>query len=351
MNSRLLIALTTFVAALSVAVCAALSAPPSVSPQPPGDAAHLAQSKALYEEKCSACHNLYDADHDPKQKGYNRAQWQRTVDDMLTKHHASDSISPPEAAQIVDYLATFAPTPDTRRGRNTDPWATDADDVWVSAPSVTRMFNFEAPDALANFSPLAAGTPGPAPVWHLVPAGTAPDGTVAQVRLAKPAATRFGLLMDRKDQARNLDISVRFHIQSGKVSPAVGLVFGFTGPKTYDVLAYNAARNDLMLLKVAEPTHTPLQQTPVNLPAGGAATAAAVTPAPAPASGWHTLRLLVKDGQIHGWLDMTKRISTQDPGYQGGKVGLWAQGDTVAAFDDWTVDIYDGAAPTNGLGA
>ena len=72
-----------------------------------------------------------------------------------------------------------------------------------------------------------------------------------------------------------------------------------------------------------------------------------------PKSGWHTLRLLVKNGQIRGWLDMNKRINIEDAAYEGGKIGLWSQGDTVAAFDDWTVDIYDGttAVPANGPGA
>ncbi len=65
-------------------------------------------------------------------------------------------------------------------------------------------------------------------------------------------------------------------------------------------------------------------------------------PPPTPlAPGWHTLRLLVKDGQVRGWLDMEKRINTTLPGYNGGKVGLWTQGNTVASFHDWTVDWYD----------
>ena len=349
MNSRPLAFAASALAALAVGTMVR-SAPPARPASPPIDPAHLTQMKGLYSEKCSACHKLYN----PDEMGYTKPQWQDTVDRMLNRHHASDSISPAEAAQIVEYLGTFAPKASGRGGRSADPWATDATDVWTVAPASTRVFNFEAPDALASFSVVGAGAPGPTPLWRLAPSIPASaDGTAALVRLVKPSPNRFALLLDRKDQARNLDTKMRFHIQSGKVSPSVGIVFGYSGPKSYEVLAYNAARNDLSLIKIAEPMHTMLQQTPVNLPATGPATAAAVTPASAPVAttGWHTLRLLVKDGQIRGWLDMNKRISTQDATYQGGKVGLWAQGDTVAAFDDWTVDVYDGASSANGMGA
>ncbi len=344
MNSRRpVLALATSLGALTAAL-AALSAPaPTPPPAAPPGAAQLAQSKALFSEKCSACHNLPD----PAGEAKTRPEWQRTVNMMLGRYHASDSISPAQAGQIVDYLATFAPPPDAPGGRvGGDPWATDDTDVWTMMPSTSRVFNFVTPDALSQFSALSAGTPGPPPVWLLVPQSASPDGTAAQVRLARPAPDRFGLLMDRRDQARNVDVQVRFRIISGRVSPAVGIVFGFTGPKSYSVLTYSQARNTLSLIQVADPTHTTLQQTPVTLP--GAATAAQVTPAPA--GGWHTLRLLVRDGQVRGWLDRNKRVSIADASYAGGKVGLWAQGDTVAAFQDWTVDIYDGAATPGGPG-
>ena len=349
MNSRPLALAATSLAALTAAVCAALSAPPvrPVAVAPPMDAAHLAQLKSLYSEKCSACHNLPN----PDEKGFTRREWQQTVDRMLNRHHASDSISAPEAAQIVDYLATFAPLPGAQNGRSSDPWGTDAIDVPSAAPTTTRVFNFASPEALTNFGMVSAGAPGPAPLWHLAQESQSPDGMAALVRPVRPSPSRFALLMDRRDQARDLDIRVKFHIVSGKVTPAVGLVFGFTGPKDYNVLVYNQAKNDLTLIKIAEPVHTPLQETPINLPAGPAQTAAQVV-TPAAATGWHTLRLLVKQGQVRGWLDYSKRISyTEDATYQGGQVGLWAQGDTVAAFQDWLVDIYDnaGAAPPAGV--
>ena len=111
------------------------------------------------------------------------------------------------------------------------------------------------------------------------------------------------------------------------------------------MLRFDALHNTLTLLKIDEPTHTPLQTTSVDQPAAPAAASVSPPPSKPAAPGWHTLRLLVSNGQIRGWVDMEKRISTQDAGYAGGKVGLWTQGDTVAVFDDWTVDLYD-PAPT-----
>ena len=340
-NPRVLAALTSL-AAVSAVVSAALTAPlrPVVADAPKAD---LTQVKTLYAEKCSACHNLPS----PEEKGYTRAEWQRTVNTMLTKYHASDEIAPNEAAQIVDYLATFAPKTATGNGRNGgsrsgDPWATDGTDVWTDTPRASRVFNFEA-GGLAGLAPLGSGTPGPSPVWTVRQDKPGADGLVAHVVGPNFRPDRFAVLLDRADGGRNLDIHVRFRIDSGLVSPAVGIAFAYTGPNQYTVLRCNQALGDLALIQIAGPTHTTLQQTPIVLPPASA-------PSPAPAAsaltaGWHTLRLLVRDGQVRGWIDMQKRISTTLPNYTGGKVGLWTQGNTSASFDDWTVDTYD-APPT-----
>ncbi len=160
-TSRAALVFVSLAAAGAVAV-AGLSVPArSDAPKagaPAASAANTVQVKALYGEKCSACHNLPD----PIEKGYTRAEWQRTVNRMLNKHQASDSITPPQAAQIVDYLATFAPKPAMLNGggrgktngknRNSDPWATDTADVWTDAPAQTQVFNFEAVHPLTSFS-------------------------------------------------------------------------------------------------------------------------------------------------------------------------------------------------------
>ncbi len=193
----------------------------------------LVQVKALYGEKCSACHNLPK----PEEKGYTRAEWQRTVNTMLTKYHASDSIAPAEAAQIVDYLATFAPTTAAMAAgaaagaSRPTPGRPTPLDVWTDAPAASRVFNFEA-GSLAGLSPVGSGTPGPAPVWQVATDKPGADGSVARVSAPAFRPDRFALLLDKADQGRNLDVRVRFRIESGKASPAVGIVFGYADPNT-----------------------------------------------------------------------------------------------------------------------
>lgn len=334
-SPRISVVLLSSLLAAGVIASAALVTPtrPAAAAAPKADTStHV---KSLYAEKCSACHNLPS----PAEKGYSRAEWQRTVNTMLTKYHASDEIAPNEAAQIVDYLATFAPAPNAGQGRrSSDPWATDNLDVWTTAPATSHVFNFEA-GGLAGLAPVGSGTPGPAPLCAVRPGA---DGLVAHVSGPSFRPDRFAVLLDKSDRGKDFDVRVRFRIDSGKVSPAVGIVFGYAAPNQYTVLRCNQNLGDLALIQIAGPTHTTLQQTLIVLPASPSARPSAPAPTPL-APGWHTLRLLVHDGQAHGWIDMQKRISVALPAGAAGSVGLWTQGNTSASFDDWTVDCYDPA--------
>lgn len=326
----------------AAAIAFAVSTAPSITSAQAPPPMNTAQIKALYTEKCSACHNLTGV-HDPLVNGYSAQEWRRTVNRMMRKQDSNISVT--DATYIANYLASIAP----KRGKRgpADPWGTDDLDVWTVAPTSTRVFNFEKGNSTTSLIPEEAGAKGPAAAWHTV-AGEGPDGTIMKVTPVKPSPGRFSMLLDKQDTGRNLDVKVRFQIKAGTVSPAVGIVFGQSDSKHYDLLRFDAQHKTLSLLKIDEPTHTVLQTTPFDQPSPAAPpnavapakTAAAVNPT---GPGWHSLRLLVNNGQIRGWIDMNKRVNISDPSYTGGKVGLWTQGDTVAVFDDWTVDIYDSA--------
>ncbi len=312
--------------------------PASADTKPP--AVSQVQLKSLYQEKCSACHNLPDPQADQR----TRAQWQRIVNQMLTRYHASDEITPPEAVQIVDYLATFAPADSPRGNRlgqpSHDPWGTDPFDVWTDTPARSRVFNFEAGLLQKSLSAAVSGTPGPGALWRSIHGSAGPDGTSVKVIPSKPDPARFALLVDQADRGRDLDVRVRFQIVGGHTSPSVGIAFGLADTADYSVLRFDSKNSALSVVKISPAAHTVLQTTPLTSPV---VTDAALTAAHPPASTtpvWHTLRLVVNGGRIRGWIDGMKRISTVDPSYAGGKVALWSQGDTIAAFDDWTMDFY-----------
>jgi len=323
---------------------------PAAEPGHAVDAATVAQTKALYAEKCGACHNLPA----PEEKGYNRQEWQRTVDKMLNKYGASTSISGAEAAQIVDYLATFAPKAGAMS--HVDRWATDRVDVWTVDPAATFVTNFESDGQMAHLSPLVSGAKGPKAIWKVAQDKGIPNGRIAKVTCPGADAGHFVLLSNPRASGHDVDITVRFRIDSAKASPAVGIAFGVQNAKDYQLVRYDGARNALSLMRIQEPVHQTLQKTDiatgsdlmtVALPSA-APGAAPVTPAvPETASAfkpdgqWHKLRVLAHGGTVRAWLDMTKRISFEDDQYQGGQVAIWSQGDTAASFDDWTTDIYD----------
>jgi hypothetical protein len=341
MISRHARSLAAFVVFPAVAVSGAMTMRPLTAAdnrQAP-NAAVTAQSKALYSEKCSACHNLPD----PLEKGYTRAEWQRTVDKMLTKYGASDSISPAEASQIVDYLATFAPRAGAA-AKPLDRWATDGVDVWTADPAQTAVTNFESPEQLGRLRQIAAGANGPKSVWKIGADGDAADGHTVRVTAPGAPAGRFAMLLDPRVNGHDIDVSVRFRIDSGKASPAAGIAFGIKDSKNYQLIRYDAANNTLSLMQIQEPVHQTLQKTDIATGADALA-----PPAVPPAAGaaepslgqWHKLRVLVHGTTIRAWIDMTKRISIDSGAVPDGEVALWTQGDTAASFDDWTSDVYD----------
>lgn len=298
-------------------------------------------SKALFTDKCSACHDLPN----PTDLSYTRDEWQKVVDKMLTKYGASDEISPTEASVIVDYLATFAPKPSAdRRPAGDRRWASETDDVWPLIPSLSRVTNFEANGALSHLDRIGVGARSK-PVWQLINDGASPkspDGTVARVSNPGAGADAFALLEDPLAKGADIDVKVRFKIVSGDTSPAVGIAVGMQDAQHYMLVRYDRKSNDLALIDVAEPSHTTVQQTPLGTIRETVPVARTVALNCADA-GWHTLRVMVKDGQARAWIDSYKRINTAITGYSGGAVALWSQGDTVALFDDWSTDVYDGA--------
>ncbi|MGO8669920.1 MAG: c-type cytochrome [Capsulimonadaceae bacterium] len=315
-------------------------------------AATLVESRALFAEKCSACHDLPD----PAERNLTRDEWQRTVNLMLDRYGASDSISPAEAAQIVDYLATFAVV--SHRGTEpTDPWATEADDVWSISPLRTSIINFTDPTVLRRLHAESGGDAGPAARWSVTPDVETPVGAVARVSQAGAGAGRFAILVNPDVNGVDIDVRVRFRIIAGRTSPAVGIAFGLTDTSHYDVVRFDRTDDTLVLIDIDGIRHTTVQTTDIeNTPVAGTlantqsvgssgmgtpmAGPAIAPTGPSVSDGWHLLHVMVSAGRVRAWVDGEKRIGAGLPRYTGGSVALWSQGDTTTVFDGWYTNVY-----------
>lgn len=286
-------------------------------------------AKALFTDKCAACHNLPD----PRQLMYTRREWRQTVDEMLYQHGAlynaqtKSGITTDEADEIVAYLAQFAPRPG-RPGRM-NPGDTNQADVWSTDPLQSRSFPFTSADALADFDQ-AGG------IWKIVPSSAAGEGYLK----ARPEESALGapsLIVEKKDAVTgDLDLETQFKLFAAKSAPAVGLVVDYQDSRHFAIVGYDPSTQSVGLWSVADGVSSPLQT-------------AVLTEAPAAGpGGWHTLRIIEHDnGQsVEVWLDYEKRLTFADSLWApGGRVGLWAGAGTVAAFHEMTLDIYP---PLNG---
>jgi hypothetical protein len=288
------------------------------TPAPAAAPTDNSQLKDLFEEKCSACHDAPD----PDQKGYTRAEWQKTVNRMMNVNGARNSITDDQAAQIVNYLSQFGPN-----ATPTPP--SDTVGVWENPPTVSFAYPFAYPENLSNFD-IHGGA------WKVV---TADDPSSAFLKIVDTANAPAIVLENKHILRGGLDLQAQFHIIQSQDSSAIGLIFGATNAQNYLDVEYIPAGNTIVLSQVTDGQSTVLQQTAANgVQSGGT-------------DGWHNLRVKVTDGgaALEVILDYQQQIKTTFPTWQGGKVGLISNGPILAGFRQMTVDSYQSnVAPPGG---
>jgi hypothetical protein len=284
--------------------------------------------KALFQEKCAACHDLPD----PQQLMYTRRQWRLTVNEMLYQHGAlynpqtHAGITTLEGDTIVDYLSQFAPRPGRQRPAN--PTDTGPDDVWSTEPLQSRSFTFSTEDDLSAFDQEGG-------VWKIVPSESAGESYLK----SRPGSdSPASLLVEKKDSVSgDMDLRVSFKPFQTTGHTTIGLLIGYQDPKDYSAVEFDPTSQGVSYIVVAQgqPTVTQTQTFPVSGTAGP--------------GGWHTLRVVEhNNGQsLTAWLDFQKRLTGSDPNAKAsGHVGLYAGGGAVAAFQQMTLDIYPSASST-----
>jgi hypothetical protein len=287
--------------------------------------------KQLFEEKCSACHQAPD----PNAEAKTADGWQKTVNSMLYRHGASDSISTDQAATIVAYLDTFAikdttgPRPQAPRfGRS----GADSTDVWPTSPIYSHAYNFQSTQVAAPFRNLQGR-------WSVRPAGA----TVGPVLVFAAGAPVKPAILIAPSSSTQGDMQIEADFRSAPPPPdtpaslaatiplTFGLAFGVRDAANYDLASYDDRARTLTLVE----THAGVSTTVLTAPLANGLSA---TP-----DGWHKLKVMVLGNQAKVWIDYEKLlVATLSTQPATSDAGVWTG--TRAAAKSLVVDVY--ARPT-----
>lgn len=176
---------------------------------------------------------------------------------------------------------------------------------------------------LRNISFVRAGS-GSAGDWAIQEAPDAPSGTrVLAQRNGDKTDYRFPMAIAGGPLSRDLQLSVKCKLISGKIDQAAGIVFRYRDQNNYIVARANALEGDIRLFKVIDGTRKPFARWRGPVTAGV----------------WHDLRVRVRRHRFTVYWDGRQVLESHDKAYpRAGKAGLWTKGDSIVYFDDFEVE-------------
>lgn len=190
-----------------------------------------------------------------------------------------------------------------------------------SAP--TRTFDDDAMDAApAGFSFGRTGT-GALGRWLVRAVAGAPSGPNVLAQLDADATDfRFPVAVLDAPVLRDVRVSVRCKMVSGRVDQACGLVARYRDDDNYFITRANALENNIRLYTVRDGRRRQL-----------ASWSGRVTP-----NAWHEYRFDVRGDHLEVFWDGARVLDHHDATFgEAGRVGVWTKADSVTYFDDLSV--------------
>jgi hypothetical protein len=130
---------------------------------------------------------------------------------------------------------------------------------------------------------------------------------------------RLSFAIYRSLSGRDVYVSTRLMIVSGKIDQAAGVFIRFRSPDDYYAVSANALENNVSLYRVAAGTRETIGRMEVNVSA----------------QAWHTLGIAARDDCLTVLFDGGELFVATDRRFPGpaGKVGLWTQADSMTWFE------------------
>jgi hypothetical protein len=196
--------------------------------------------------------------------------------------------------------------------------------VAVSADNAPLTFHFDtdavgAPPKGFDFGRTGKGAPGK---WVIVAAPDAPSGTNVLAQTDADATDYRFPVAFTAPELRDLRLSVRCKLVSGKVDQACGLILRVKDADNYYVTRANALENNVRLYHVVKGKRIQFAGWNGQVTSGV----------------WHVLAIEAKGDHFQVSFDGKQVIDSHDATFsEAGKFGVWTKADSVTYFDDLTV--------------
>jgi hypothetical protein len=233
--------------------------------------------------------------------------------------NGAPSSAPASSTTTVASEARSTSPPPSASSAPSAPTATAGSET-TSTTARTRNFDDDAVDAAPSgfsFGRTGSGRPGR---WVVRTDTGAPSGAnvLAQIE-ADDTDSRFPVAVANEPSLREVRVSARCKMVSGRVDQACGLVGRYRDENHYFITRANALENNIRLYTVHGGQRHQL-----------ASWSGTVTP-----NAWHDYRLEIRGDHLEVFWDGQKVIDHHDSTFtDAGRVGVWTKADSVTYFDD-----------------
>ena len=187
-------------------------------------------------------------------------------------------------------------------------------------------------DATGSHGPvLSAGRP----FWRIYLDRFAPSPELVLIQAATLAELdHYPIALLRDVQAKDVTLSAYLKPMGGTMDQSQGLVWRVQDRDNYYAVLANALDGQLHLLKMVDGQPQEIASAPIQIAVQFEQDAPTLT------WGWYTLKVETEGSRITAWFDGEKTLEATDKTFmRAGKLGFITHADSVALFDDFTVQV------------
>jgi len=131
----------------------------------------------------------------------------------------------------------------------------------------------------------------------------------------------FNLCYTKSISLKDLNLTVRFRANTGRMDQGGGLIWRVKDAKNYYVVRFNPLEDNFRFYTVVDGARSERASASVKL-----------------SRGWHTMKIVQKGDHFTGWLDGKPYLDTHDLTFkQAGYIGVWTKSDAATSFDDLVI--------------